>query len=77
MRYIPTLHVDVFLCCTLLLTCMLHLRMKGPSGCAQMLWRKSLDGYLRQILNARVYDVAVRCPSLLLSCIVVSHQAVI
>ena len=35
--------------------------MKGPSGCAQMLWRKSLDGYLRQILNARVYDVAVRC----------------
>ena len=61
MRYIPTLHVDVFLCCTLLLTCMLHARMKGPSGCAQMLWRKSLDGYLRQILNARVYDVAVRC----------------
>lgn len=25
-----------------------------------MLWRNSLDGYLRQILNARVYDVAVR-----------------
>lgn len=32
---------------------------QGPSGCAKMLWRKSLDGYLRQILNARVYDVAV------------------
>jgi len=25
-----------------------------------MLWRNSLDGYLRQILNARVYDVAVK-----------------
>lgn len=34
--------------------------VQGPSGCAQMLWRNSLDGYLRQILNARVYDVAVR-----------------
>ena len=34
--------------------------MQGPTGCAQMLWRNSLDGYLRQILNARVYDVAVR-----------------
>lgn len=34
--------------------------LQGPSGCAQMLWRNSLDGYLRQILNARVYDVAVK-----------------
>lgn len=34
--------------------------LQGPTGCAQMLWRNSLDGYLRQILNARVYDVAVR-----------------
>lgn len=33
--------------------------LQGPTGCAQMLWRNSLDGYLRQILNARVYDVAV------------------
>ncbi|DBA83534.1 hypothetical protein WJX79_001038 [Trebouxia sp. C0005] len=35
---------------------------QGPSGCAQMLWRNSLDGYLRQILNARVYDVAEQTP---------------
>ena len=37
----------------------MHL-MQGVTGCAQMLWRNSLDGYLKQILNARVYDVAVR-----------------
>ena len=38
--------------------------LQGPSGCAQMLWRNSLDGYLRQILNARVYDVAVQTSTL-------------
>lgn len=35
---------------------------QGPSGCAKMLWRNSLDGYLRQILNAHVYDVAEQTP---------------
>ena len=33
--------------------------LQVPAGCAKMQWRRSLDGYLRQILNARVYDVAV------------------
>jgi hypothetical protein len=34
--------------------------MQGPSGCQQMLWRNQPGGYLREILTARVYDVAVR-----------------
>lgn len=39
--------------------CIRHCHVQGPAGCAKMQWRRSLDGYLRQILNARVYDVAV------------------
>eukprot|EP01025_Chloroclados_australasicus_P059084 TRINITY_DN74587_c0_g1_i1.p1 TRINITY_DN74587_c0_g1~~TRINITY_DN74587_c0_g1_i1.p1 ORF type:complete len:164 (-),score=22.55 TRINITY_DN74587_c0_g1_i1:79-570(-) len=31
----------------------------GPSGCDKMAWRFSESGYLRAILTARVYDVAV------------------
>lgn len=33
--------------------------LQGPTGCAASDWRFSLDGYLREILTARVYDVAV------------------
>lgn len=35
---------------------------QGPDGCAATAWRLNTDGYLRQVLNARVYDVAVRTP---------------
>lgn len=28
-----------------------------------MLWRDQPGGYLKEILTARVYDVAVRCPA--------------
>jgi hypothetical protein len=37
-------------CCVLLQT---------DLGCAQNMWRWTLEGYLREILTARVYDVAV------------------
>eukprot|EP00884_Botryococcus_braunii_P017652 jgi/Botrbrau1/4570/Bobra.60_2s0056.1 len=48
---------DVFRCsgCTLA-------ECQGPGGCADMQWRKTEGGYLRQILTARVYDVAVETP---------------
>ncbi|KAF8072663.1 TD1 [Scenedesmus sp. PABB004] len=35
---------------------------QGPQGCAATPWRLSVDGYLREILTARVYDVAVQSP---------------
>lgn len=35
---------------------------QGPKGCAPTQWRYEPDGYLRQILTARVYDVAVQSP---------------
>jgi threonine dehydratase len=34
---------------------------QGPSGCAINQWRYQPDGYLREVLTARVYDVAVSC----------------
>ena len=36
------------------------LRLQGMSGCQQMQWRSQTGGYLREILTAKVYDVAVR-----------------
>ncbi len=36
--------------------------MQGPQGCAQNTWRYQPDGYLREVLTARVYDVAVQTP---------------
>ena len=33
---------------------------QGPAGCQQMQWRNEPGGYLRGILTAKVYDVAVR-----------------
>jgi threonine dehydratase len=33
--------------------------VQGPGGCAKMQWRSQPGGYLREILTARVYDVAV------------------
>ena len=36
---------------------------QGPHGCAPMAWRFDQIGYLRHILTARVYDVAVRSAS--------------
>ncbi|BDA45868.1 Threonine dehydratase [Coccomyxa sp. Obi] len=35
---------------------------QGPAGCQQMQWRNQQGGYLREILTARVYDVAVETP---------------
>ncbi|PNH07340.1 Threonine dehydratase biosynthetic, chloroplastic [Tetrabaena socialis] len=35
---------------------------RGPAGCATNMWRFEADGYLREILKARVYDVAVQTP---------------
>ncbi|KAK9829226.1 hypothetical protein WJX72_004603 [[Myrmecia] bisecta] len=48
---------DVFRCsgCTLP-------ECQGPSGCGQMQWRHTPGGYLREILTARVYDVAIESP---------------
>ena len=34
--------------------------LQGSTGCAQMQWRHQPGGYLKEILTARVYDVAVR-----------------
>ena len=45
---------------------------QGPSGCAKMLWRDQPGGYLKEILTARVYDVAVSYPAqlaILLPCV--------
>lgn len=33
--------------------------VQGMTGCAANMWRYEPDGYLREILTARVYDVAV------------------
>lgn len=33
--------------------------LQSSSGCAATPWRMTMDGYLREILTARVYDVAV------------------
>ena len=35
---------------------------QGPFGCAGMPWRLQPGGYLREVLTARVYDVAVETP---------------
>lgn len=35
---------------------------QGPSGCAINQWRYQPDGYLREVLTARVYDVAIQSP---------------
>lgn len=46
--------------------CFLHLlricpvHVQGEKGCVAAPWRFTQDGYLREILTARVYDVAVR-----------------
>lgn len=39
------------------------LAAQGPAGCEQTAWRLEPGGYLRHILNARVYDIAVRPPA--------------
>lgn len=31
-------------------------------GCAAHFWRYEPDGYLREVLTARVYDVAIQSP---------------
>ncbi|GIL91166.1 hypothetical protein Vretimale_18802 [Volvox reticuliferus] len=48
---------DVFRCfgCT-------QAACQGPEGCAANKWRFETDGYLREILTARVYDVAIQSP---------------
>ena len=37
-----------------------NLVLQGMTGCQQMQWRNQTGGYLREILTAKVYDVAVR-----------------
>ncbi len=36
-----------------------RMQMQSPAGCAATSWRFQPDGYLREVLTARVYDVAV------------------
>ncbi|KAK9824814.1 hypothetical protein WJX81_000970 [Elliptochloris bilobata] len=43
-------------------TCCVTPACQGPAGCQQMQWRTEQGGYLREILTARVYDVAVETP---------------
>ncbi|CAL5220401.1 g2410 [Coccomyxa viridis] len=50
----PLDSADVFRCSGCLIEA-----CQGPSGCAKMLWRDQPGGYLKEILTARVYDVAV------------------
>ena len=33
--------------------------LQGPQGCGKITWRLEPGGYLKSILNARVYDIAV------------------
>lgn len=56
-RAAPELPRDVFRCfgCT-------QPACQGPSGCAATEWRFRPDGYLREILTARVYDVSIQSP---------------
>lgn len=35
---------------------------QGSRGCANNMWRYEPDGYLREVLTARVYDVAIQSP---------------
>lgn len=35
---------------------------QGSGGCTSMAWRNEEGGYLREILMARVYDVAIESP---------------
>lgn len=49
--------------------CQLHhsrklfpLPLQTPAGCAAMQWRSAPGGYLREVLTAKVYDVAVETP---------------
>jgi threonine dehydratase len=36
--------------------------LQSISGCAANAWRYEPDGYLREVLTARVYDVAIQSP---------------
>lgn len=38
---------------------LVSLALQTELGCAQNMWRWTQEGYLREILTARVYDVAV------------------
>ena len=38
--------------------------LQGTAGCQDTAWTTEAGGYLRQILNARVYDVAVHAPNI-------------
>lgn len=33
--------------------------VQSAAGCADMQWRRDNDGYLKKVLTASVYDVAV------------------
>ena len=55
----PPSAADVFRC-----TGCVRPECQGPSGCAaaELAWRREPDGYLKQILTARVYKIAVETP---------------
>lgn len=40
----------------------LHTLQQGATGCAENMWRYEPSGYLKKILTAKVYDVAVETP---------------
>jgi hypothetical protein len=45
-------------------SCPPHDHVQGPAGCVapELAWRREPDGYLKQILTARVYRIAVETP---------------
>ncbi len=43
----------------ILRACGFYVVLQGPKGCAKIPWRLEPGGYLKNILNARVYDIAV------------------
>lgn len=50
-----------------------HACMQGTTGCAANTWRFQPDGYLREVLTARVYDVAVGGLPVVQSCAFLLH----
>lgn len=56
-RSLPQSAVDVFRCAACTLP-----ECQTAAGCASMQWRNTQWGYLREVLTAKVYDVALETP---------------
>jgi len=54
----PTTPADLFKC----VGCTDPICLASPTGCAGITWRSQPGGYLKEILTAKVYDVAVETP---------------